>query len=159
MPHLFREIEGRIVESERIAEQRRIEQEAREEAERLAREERERLWNGHMRKARAMLLEEHRAAALRKQSESWHEAERLRTYCAEVESRYGDLPATRDWLDWAEQYVAGLDPLTEPPVSPENAQETLEALQQFMPEGWSAKDPELGYSPQRGHHVPFRGWH
>ena len=158
LPHLFREIEGRVIESERIAEQRRIEAEARAEEERLAKEEQERSWFAHIGNARKKLLEETRAETLRKQSESWHETERLRNYCSAVEAQYGDLPETREWLTWAEQYIAALDPLKEPPVAPASADETIEALQGFMPEGWSAKGPEFEYSPQRGHHLPYRGW-
>lgn len=52
----------------------------------------------------------------------------------------------RQWLSWARLYVARLDPLRKPPLMPDPPEETPDALQAFMPNGWSVHGPEHGRS-------------
>jgi hypothetical protein len=57
LPHLFREIEERVVEAAAAAEQERIAAERAAEVARLAAEERERMWHVLMRQAEEQLIE------------------------------------------------------------------------------------------------------
>jgi hypothetical protein len=155
LPHLFREIQERIVEAERVAEERRIAAEKAAEAARREAQERERQWHVLMDRARERLLEAHRAAHLRAQTDAWQEATRLRSYCDALEAAYGEHPDSAPWLTWARQHADHLDPLTDPPTMPEPPEATSEALQEHLPPGWSA------YGPERAHHMhrPVYGHH
>lgn len=97
-----------------------------------------------MERAKQRLVEAQRAAHLRAQADARQEAERLRRYCDAVEAVHGDNPPTSECLTWARDYIAGLDPLTEPPPMPEPPEATPEARQGHLPEGWSAHGPEQG---------------
>lgn len=142
VPDLFRELTERVEEGHRHDEEKRIaEEKAAEEAQRAA-EERERQWLIAMEDAREALIESHRAATLQRQAEAWHTAGLLSRYCDAVQADYEDRPETVDWLSWARSYIARLDPLREPPTSPEPPQPTPESLQPHLPEGWSAHGPE-----------------
>jgi hypothetical protein len=144
LPHLFREIEERIIAAEHEAEDRRIAaQKAAEVAEREA-EERRRRWRLLMDRAAERLLEDHRAAQLRQEASAWHEADRIRRYCDAAESAHGNCADTAEWLGWARAYAEALDPLTQPPRIPELAEVSLEELQPYFPSGWSAHDPDEG---------------
>jgi hypothetical protein len=149
LPHLFREIEERIVKADRVAEEERIAAEkAAVEAQRAA-EERERNWHALMEEARKRLVETQRAGLLRAQAAAWQEAELLRRYCDAMEAVHGESPETSEWIAWARDFAARLDPLREPPLMPEPPEETPEALQEHLPEGWSVHGPEYGR-----HHFP-----
>jgi hypothetical protein len=154
LPHLFREIEERIVEAKRVAEEQRIAAEKRAEAERREAEERERRWHVLMEQARQRLVETHRASHLRAQAEAWEQAERLRRYCDALAEAYSDNPRTAEWIAWAREYAARLDPLAAPPAMPGPPEETREALQQHLPNGWSVYGPEHGHRPR--HFSSFR---
>ena len=148
LPHLFREIEERIVEAERVANEQR---EAAERAAALARreaEERERRWRVLISQAKEQLLREQRATHLRAQADAWHQASLIRRYCDAVEAEYGDVQQTAAWIAWARAFAAGLDPLTRPPSPPDLPEAAPEDLQRFLPSGWSAHGPE--------HHDPRR---
>ena len=73
-----------------------------------------------------------------------------------MSDRFGDNPATLDWIEWIDRFIDGLDPLTSPPGLPEAVKESVDLLQPFMPGGWSAQDPELIFDPERGHRYPGR---
>lgn len=147
LSHVFREIEERIAEAARVAKQQRIAGEkAAEEAKRAA-EARERQWHVLIEQARERLIETNRIARLREQAEAWREAESLRHYCDALERAYGDRSETGEWLAWARGYLARIDPLREPPTMPEPPEATTYALQQHLPDGWSADGPE--HSPPR----------
>lgn len=159
LPHLFRELEGRLVDADRLEEQARVAAEEKAERERKAAESRRIEWEHHIENARAQLLEQQRAEILRKQAARWREANDLRAYRDEIEARYGDVQETRRWIEWIDEFIDKLDPLTSPPTLPSAPEESVDALQPFMPKGWSAEDPELRYDPNRGHSRPYRhGW-
>lgn len=142
LPHLFREIEERVAEAEYAAEQERLAAEKAAEAAKRAAEERERTWQVLMRQAEERLIESHRAACLREQSDAWSRAEILRRYCDAMETAYGDKPETSEWLGWAKAYISRLDPLTEVPAMPASPDANPEALQRHLPDGWSAEGPQ-----------------
>ena len=142
LPHLFREIEERVVEAAFAAEQERVEAEREADAARRAAEERERMWRVLMRQAEERLVESNCADQLLEQSNSWHRAEALRRYCDAMELAHGDRAETVAWLSWARTYIQQLDPLSEVPAMPANPEPTPEALQEHLPAGWSARGPE-----------------
>jgi|GEM_PF-1716837 len=143
LPHLFREIEERIAEADRVEEEKRIAVQKAAEERRRAAEERERQWHLHMERARRELVEAQRAEALRAQVSAWHDADLIRKYCDAVEVAYGDDAKSAEWIEWARHLADRLDPLDEPPTMPDPPPETLESLQRFLPEGWSAEGPEF----------------
>jgi hypothetical protein len=104
-----------------------------------------------MDRARARLIETQRAGLLRSQEKAWREAERLREYCEAIEAAHGDRPESAEWIAWARDYAARLDPLREPPVMPDPPEESPEALQEHLPDGWSVRGPEYGR-----HHLPHQ---
>jgi hypothetical protein len=142
LPHLFREIEERIVEADYAIEQRRIAAEQAEEARRRAAEERERAWHALMAEAKRRLIESYRAAQLKAEAEAWQTANLIRRYCDALETAFGDRPETTEWLSWARTYADRLDPLGSPPMMPGEPEATTEALQQYLPPGWSSLGPE-----------------
>ncbi len=144
LPHVFREIEARIVKADRAEEEERIAAEKRAEDERRAAEERERRWHLLMDRARSSLVETHRAALLRSQEKAWREAERLREYCDAMEAAHGGSSGSAEWIAWARDFASRLDPLGEPPIMPEPPEEAPEALQEHLPDGWSVRGPEYG---------------
>lgn len=149
LPHLFREIEERVVKADRVAEEERIAAERAAEEARRAAEERERQWHLLMDQARERLVETHRLAVLRSQEQAWREAGRLREYCDAIEAAHGEHPESAEWIAWARDFADKLDPLGEQPFMPEPPEETPEALQEHLPEGWSVHGPEYG-----GRHFP-----
>jgi hypothetical protein len=152
LPHLFREIEERVAKADRVAEEERIAAEKAAEEARRAAEERERKWHALMEEARRRLVETQRAGLLRAQAAAWHEAELLRRYCDAMEVVHGENPESLKWIAWARDFAARLDPLREPPLMPEPPEETPEALQEHLPDGWSVHGPEYG----RHHHPGYR---
>lgn len=144
LPYLFREIEGRIAEAARVAEEEQMAREKAAEAARRNAEERERQWALLMEQAEERLVEERRATELRAQADAWHEADRLRRYCDAMAAAFGDDPETAKWLAWARAHAARRDPLTESPTMPNEPEATPEALQPYLPEGWRAEGPYEG---------------
>jgi hypothetical protein len=142
LPHLLREIEERIVEVDYAIEQRQIAAEKAEEARRRAAEERERTWRVLIAEAKQRLIESHRAVQLKAEAEGWQTANLIRRYCDALETAFRDRPDTAEWLSWARTYAERLDPLCGPPRMPEEPEVSAEALQQYLPPGWSSFDPE-----------------
>lgn len=142
LPHLFREIEERVVEADRVAEERRIAAANAAEAAARQAEEREREWHVLMGRAKEHLFEAHCAAHLRTQADAWQTAEHLRRYCAAVAASYGDHAKAAEWMIWARAYIIQLDPLTTAPTMPEPPEASSEALQQYLPAGWSVRGSE-----------------
>jgi hypothetical protein len=95
--------------------------------------------------ARAKLLEAHRAAQLRAEADRWHEAEKLRRYCDALAKGAGTHEG--EWIEWARAYANQIDPLSDPIGIPTPPEETIESLDRFMPDGWSADGPEHGRRP------------
>jgi hypothetical protein len=141
LPHLFREIEERIVMAKEAVEVQRIERERAAERARLEAEERERKWLVLMDHAKERLVEEHRAEQLNEQARAFAEVQRLRSYISAMAAAYGDREETAPWLAWAHRYVDQRDPLRKPPAMPQAPEATPEALQPHMPSGWSADGP------------------
>jgi len=144
LPHLFREIEERIVIAKEATEVQRIEAERAAERARLAAEERERNWLVLMDQAKQKLVEAHRAKQLREQASAFAEIQGLRSYVEAMEAAYGDHEETAPWLAWAQSYIDQRDPLGKPPVMPRAPEATPEALQAHLPSGWSADGPREG---------------
>jgi hypothetical protein len=149
LPHVFREIEERLVHAARDAEEKRLAAEARAEEARSEAADRERQWHVLMDRAREQLARAHNAKHLRSQADRWREATALRLYCDAAESAHGQHNATAEWLAWAREYAAHLDPLSTPPVAPLPAETTVAALQDYLPAGWSAEGPDLVPQSQR----------
>lgn len=145
LPHLFREVEARRVHARRTEEQERIRAEKAAEQARIAAEERERRWHVLMDQARARLLDEHRATQLRAEADRWHEAEKLRRYCDALANAAGRHDV--EWIDWARAHADQIDPLSAAIEMPGPPDETIESLDRFMPDGWSAEGPEHGRRP------------
>jgi hypothetical protein len=137
------EIEERAADAER-AEHDRHERAARADAEAQAQAQaREAEWTRLMGVAREDYLDERRAVALLEQVESFEQAARIRAYCDAMEAsvRGGD-PSVVAWLEWARAYAGRLDPLSGPgPRAPEDLEPAPAALQEYLPEGWSATGP------------------
>jgi hypothetical protein len=144
LPHLFREIQERIVEAERIAEEERIEAERAAEAARIEAEKREKKWNELMVGARQQLVEQGRIDELRAQVASWRESELIRRYCDAIEEAHGDDPQCTEWIGWARAFAAKVNPLRAAPSMPDPPEETPEALQELLPDGWCVRGPEYG---------------
>lgn len=154
LPHLFREIEARIENTVRVKEKRRIEAEEKAERKRRAAEARRIEWEQHLDYAREQLLEKQRGQILRDQASRWTEAQSLRTYRDKMATHFKGNPETAAWIEWIDQFISGLDPLSTQPILPAVPEESVDALQPFMPGDWSAKDPELRFDPRRGHVTP-----
>jgi hypothetical protein len=144
LPHLFREIEERIVIAKEATEIQRVEAERAAERARLAAEERERNWLVLIEQAKHQLVEQHRAKHLREQARAFEEVQQLRSYIEAIRAAYGEHEETAPWLAWAQSYVDQRDPLGEPPVMPRAPEATPEALQPHLPAGWSAEGPHEG---------------
>lgn len=135
LPHLFQEIELRIVLAERFAMRQRIAAERAAEERQRAKEERERRWRELMEHARERFITDHRVDALRAQAHAWQEVERLRQYCTALEKVHGDNPDTVVLLAWAHEHIEAIDPLGTPPALPAPPEPTAEALQPYLPSG------------------------
>ncbi len=141
LPHLFLEIEERIVEAELVAEEERVAAAEAAKRARIEAEERERRWRALIDGAKEELVEKQRADRLRSQASAWREAQLLAGYCDAIETTHGDRAETKPWLTWARDFVSRLDPLAQPPAMPSPPEPTPEALQSFLPDGWSAHGP------------------
>ena len=149
LPHLFRELEERIAKADRVAEEERIAAEKAAEKARRAAEERERQWHLLMDQARQRLVETQRIGLLRAQAKAWKEADLLCRYCDAMDEAHGEHPESAEWIAWVRDFASRVDPLGEPPVMPDPPEETPEALQEHLPQGWSVYGPEYGR-----HHIP-----
>jgi len=145
LSHLFREIQERIAEADQIAEEEKIKAEEAAEAARIEAEQREKKWEELMEGARRQLVEQGRIVELRAQVASWQESELIRRYCDAMEEAHGDDQQCIEWIGWAREFAARLNPLYEAPSMPNPPEETLEALQEFLPDGWSARGAEYGH--------------
>jgi hypothetical protein len=141
LSHLFREIAERVVEAKRAAKDKRIEAAQEAAAARREAAERERQWLKLIEQAKERLVEAHRAQRLEEQAVAWRQAELVRRYCDALEAAQGHDPHAAEWLAWARSHADSLDPLTKPPTMPEPPEATPEALQEHLPEGWSAHGP------------------
>lgn len=145
LPHLFREIEARIIHARRMQEQERIRAEEAAERARREAEQLERTWNAHMATARERLTEDHHRARLSAAVDDWEQARRVRAYCDAAEAAYPESLETQTWIAWARAYAEQLDSLTAAPLMPDPPDDTPDALQPYLPDGWSADGPP----PQR----------
>jgi hypothetical protein len=143
LPHLFREVEERIVELQHYDEAQRTQREREAEQARLAAEERERQWQQLIANARQRLLDADRAAHASRQSQAYRHTNQLREYCDAIEGVHGANSASTEWVKWMRGYADRIDPLVQPPRVPASPTETNEALQQHLPPGWCAEGPEL----------------
>jgi hypothetical protein len=102
-----------------------------------------------MERAKADLIESHRASLLLKQLASWQTANELREHLAamavtvEAIDDPGQRVATSEWLRWATTHAAELDPLRHDLTMPPDPEPTAEALQPHL-RGWSAHGPHRG---------------
>jgi hypothetical protein len=128
LPHLFREVEERVVELRNYDEAQRTKREREAERARRAAEERERQWQQLMAKARERLLDAGRAAQASRQSQAWRHASQLRDYCDAIEDVHGPNSASMEWISWMRGYAARIDPLVQAPRMPVSPMETGQAL-------------------------------
>jgi hypothetical protein len=123
-----------------MREQERIRaEEAAERARRVA-EERESAWQDLMATAREWLTQDHRIARLTADVNAWDQARRIRAYCDAVEAKHPDNADVREWIAWSRAHAQRL-PARYRPAFPEPPEATPEALQPYLPEGWSAQGP------------------
>lgn len=141
LPHLFREIEARIIHARRMREQERIRAEDAAERARRDAEERERAWRELITTARGRLVEDHRIVRLTADLDAWDEARRIRAYCNAAEAAHPDSADAAEWIAWARSRAQHLDPLAHAPTFPEPPEATPQALQPYLPDGWSAQGP------------------
>jgi hypothetical protein len=106
LPHLFREIEARIIHARRMREQERIRAEDAAERARRDAEQRERTWRELMATAQERLIEDHRIARLTTDVDAWDQARRIRAYCDAAEAAYRDNAETNKWIAWARPRAA-----------------------------------------------------
>lgn len=152
--YIFREIEERLIEWEWAKQQAEIAAERAAERARLEAEARRRQWEAHIELATQRLTDSVRVARLADEVDRWHRAEQIRTYCRALQASHGTQPETAEWINWAQDYARRIDPLTgKPPTLPSAPEPTPEQLQEFMPPGWSAEDPE-GRDLRQHTHAP-----
>ncbi|WP_159395041.1 hypothetical protein [Streptomyces sp. 2323.1] len=138
LPDLLREVDRRsqIDEERQLAQQRKA-------------EETERRWHEAMDRARTAFIHAHRQKALHDQVEAWNEASRIRAYCDALEQHLQQAPtdgearaeAVRDWLSWARDYAAHIDPVPRWPGIPEDPDISPSDLRPYL-EGWSPYEPK-----------------
>lgn len=134
LPVVLQEVELRAA----AAEERRRQRE-REEA------ERERQWKQVFEQAKVQLREHHHGEVLVEHAERWQQAQHLDAYIDAMTSRIVALTgderdAAEQWLAWARDYRAALDPLNQPLALPADPDYSAEALKPFM-RGWSPYGP------------------
>lgn len=108
-------------------------------------EERKARWQDAMDTARDRYVEDRRGRALVDQAVTWQRVRLIREYCEALEQRIEGLTATeaepsRAWLDWAQSYVDGLDPLAAPPPVPLVRPASPDDLREFL-DCWSPHGP------------------
>ncbi len=126
LPEVLREIEIRNLEDD--ARQRERDDTA---ARACAR------WESAMRKAEDDLQYEHKANQLRRQASAWQEADAIRGYIDAMTDAVALMPAEERpesmvWIDWAKQYVEGLDPLKKRLAIPADRKFTTDDLRPFL---------------------------
>jgi hypothetical protein len=107
LPHLFAEIEFRIVHARRVAARERVLAERAAAQAKRRPQERERQWRQLMDRARELLVEEDRLAELRRQADAWQDADRLRRYLDALDSAHGEDPGRCS--GWRGRAPASLD--------------------------------------------------
>lgn len=142
LAQLFRELEERFVEAARLTQEQQLAAEHRAEQERLAAEQRERDWERLMGEAHEKLIETARFHQLKRETEAWELAARIRDYCDALDNAQGEDPAAAKWVAWARGYAEQIDPLNTPRKLPPDPGPTRQALQEHLPPGWSVYGPE-----------------
>lgn len=142
LPHLFKEIEERVIELRAQDAAQKIKAGREAEAARIAAEDRERQWHVLMAQAHERLIEEHRAAHSCREADAWRLATSLEEYCDAIEASYPDGSASANWTRWIRGHAKHINPLTQEPALPDPPEATIEALQKHLPAGWSAEGPE-----------------
>jgi hypothetical protein len=99
-----------------------------------------------MERAKADLVESHRARHLLKQLTDWRTTNQLRDYLAAMAQTVKAIDdpdrraAASDWLNWANAHAARLDPLDHDLAMPPDPEPTAEALKPHL-QGWSPHGP------------------
>lgn len=135
LPEALNEIIGRGVaaEEDRLAKER-------------AAVERRQQWEAAMEKARRDFAEDYRASALRGQIKRWREAQEINAFCDAAESVLAAAPdatyaaSAMEWMAWARERAARLDPLGRDLHAPAVPDPKLEDLKPFL-RGWSPYGP------------------
>ncbi|WP_330286387.1 hypothetical protein [Streptomyces sp. NBC_00576] len=87
---------------------------------------------------------------LREEAGRRREAVVIGEYCDALQRRLAELdgyldeqalPSARRWLEWAREYVRGIDPLQHLPGMPTPRDPTPDELQPYL-KGWSPQAPE-----------------
>ena len=89
-------------------------------------------------RATARLIHSHRASVLDAQLTAWHKARQLDEYLTAMASRISQIDdpqaaaAASEWLTWARNHAAHLDPLSQPITMPPDPEPTAAALAPFL---------------------------
>src|SRR5207248_2941411 len=94
LPDLLREVEIRAAEDDH----------RQREAERAA-QERQRLWELEMERAKVRYVEAYRATRLLEQVTKWREARDVDAYLAAVKEKHSDEAPTSEWIVWISRYA------------------------------------------------------
>ncbi len=131
-------------------EERALEDVQRREREQWAMAECEVRWRAAMEEARKQAVRDQLAKVLREEAGRWQEAAVLVAYCDALERRLaqqGDavdeptLKSTRRWLEWAREFVQGIDPLSGLPEMPTPREPSTEELKAYL-KGWNPHGPQ-----------------
>ncbi|MGW3172990.1 hypothetical protein [Streptomyces sp. NPDC001153] len=118
--HLLRDLEHLASEAERQQRERKLRE-----------AEQQRQWYAAIAQAREQQVERHRARVLIEQVKAWHQAVEIRAFChaarAQADSA-STLAVEPEWLQWAEEYAAKIDPLGSPLRTPPDSREALREL-------------------------------
>ena len=135
LPAVLQEVELRVAAEQEQERKREIE-----------RQERQREWEQTFAEAKVAVREDHRAKVLMRQVEEWQQAgalaafiEAARAHAAELEGSARD--EADEWLTWARNHAATLNPLNQPLAMPADPEFTPEALR-LHTKGMSPHDPD-----------------
>jgi hypothetical protein len=126
---------------------------ARQEEEERRQAERHRQWEQAMASARDRFTEAKRREHFTAQLDAWHQAARIRQFCAALESATdarddtGQRRAVRLWTEWAASYADSLDPVRTPGNLTDidlGSEPAAEDLRPYL-DGWSPHGPNVGY--------------
>lgn len=98
-----------------------------------------------MERARTAFIDVHRTGILNAQVDAWHQAQRIRAYCDALQERLtetgrDDAETMAQWIDWARNHAASLDPVPLLPGMPDDPSPAPQDLQPFL-RGWSPYEP------------------
>ncbi|MFD4318972.1 hypothetical protein [Streptomyces sp. NPDC058548] len=135
LPHLLAELDHRTHTN---AQRRKAQQNQEEDTRRQ--------WQAAMERARTAFTDAHRTKILNDQVDAWHQAQRIRAYCDALqkhlmENGCDDTESVTQWINWAQNHAADLDPVPLGPGMPDDPTPAPQDLQPYL-RGWSAYEPK-----------------